>query len=64
MLKGKPRWIMIRENQYYYEGIVGSEMVATPLFATIANPLQLYHSPRMKILAFKDTLGCMLKYPK
>ena len=27
--------------------------VDTPLFTTNANPLQLYHSPRMKILAFK-----------
>ena len=26
--------------------------VDTPLFATTANPLQLYHSPRAKILAF------------
>ena len=28
--------------------------VDTPLFATNANPLQLYHSPRAKLLAFKD----------
>ena len=28
-------------------------LVNTPLFATNANPLELYHSPRSKILAFK-----------
>ena len=27
--------------------------VDTPLFATSANPLQLYHCPRVKIVAFK-----------
>ena len=41
--------------------------VDIPLFATNANPLQLYHSPRAKILAFKvlvttiDALGHFLK---
>ena len=28
--------------------------VDTPLFATTANPLLLYHSPRVKILAFES----------
>ena len=31
-----------------------SPKVDTPLFATNANPLQLYHSPREKILGLKD----------
>ena len=32
--------------------IVLNPKVNTPLFATNANPLQLYYSPRAKILAF------------
>ena len=31
--------------------------VHTPLFATVANPLQLYHSPRAEILAFNFGAG-------
>ena len=32
--------------------------VDIPLFATNANPIQLYHSRRAKILAFKDEWYC------
>ena len=30
----------------------------TPIFGTNVNPLQLYHSPRAKILAFKQEQLC------
>ena len=37
-------------------GVLLNPRVDNPLFASNANPLQLYHSPRVKILAF-ESLG-------
>ena len=41
--------------------VVVNATVDIPLFATRANtyPLQLYHSPRAKILAFKEKCDCV-----
>ena len=45
--------VFFRSELLHFQYTLLSPKIDTPLFATSATSLQLYHSPRMKILLFK-----------